>query len=70
MDGKEVRLNVLSAKLSIYIKSSETINLLRREIVNGKLGKFKVAAFPDTFAGVFPVHYLLKTCVLTFWLIV
>ena len=60
MEGEETNQNVLSAKVSIYIKANERIKLLRREIVSGKLGKFKVAAFPDTFEGVLPIYYLFE----------
>lgn len=61
MDGEEVSQNVLSVKVSIYIKSNEAINLLRKEIISGKLGKFKVAAFPDKFEGVVPpIYYLFE----------
>ena len=49
VDGKEV----LSAKLFIKMKSDESGNLnpLRKEICRGKLGKFKVVAYPDNFDG-------------------
>ena len=61
MDGEEISQNVLSVKISIYIKSKEPINLLKKEIIGGKLGKFKVAAFPDKFEGVTPpIYYLFE----------
>ena len=61
MDGEEVSQNVLSVKVSIHIKANEPINLLRKEIISGKLGKFKVAAFPDKFKGVAPpIYYLFQ----------
>lgn len=60
MNGEETNQSVLSAKVSIYIKANERINLLRKEIVSGKLGKFKIAAFPDKFEGVLPIYYLFE----------
>lgn len=59
MDGEEISQNVLSVKVSIYIKSKKPIKLLKKEIISGKLGKFKVAAFPDRFEGVVPPTYYL-----------
>ena len=52
VDGKEVNQAVLSARLFLKLKSADALNLLRKEIGSGKLGKFKVAAFPDAFDGV------------------
>ena len=61
MDGEEISQNVLSVKVSINIKSNAPINLLKKEIISGKLGKFKVAAFPDQFEGVVPpIYYLFE----------
>lgn len=60
MDGKEATQNVLSVNLSLCMESNKLINLLRKEIVNGKLGKFKVAAFPDKLEGLFLTYSILK----------
>ena len=55
MDEKDVNQNVLSARLYLKMKSDDALSLLRKEIGRGKLGKFKVAAFPDIFDGVPPI---------------
>ena len=56
MDGKDVNQSVLSARLYLKKKSDDALSLLRKEIGSGKLGKFKVAAFPDVFDGVPPIY--------------
>ena len=56
MDEKDVNQNVLSARLYLKMKSDDALSLLRKEIGRGKLGKFKVAAFPDIFDGVPPIY--------------
>ena len=56
MDEKVVNQNVLSARLYLKMKSDDSLSLLRKEIGSGKLGKFKVAAFPDVFDGVPPIY--------------
>ena len=61
MDGEEISQNVLSVKVSLYIKSNEPIKLLKKEFISGKLGKFKVAAFPVQLEGVVPpIYYLFE----------
>ena len=55
MDEKDVNQNVLSARLYLKMKD-DALSLLRKEIGSGKLGKFKVAAFPDVFDGVLPIY--------------
>ena len=61
MAGQEVDQKVLSARLFLRDRSSAPlISLLREQIVNGRLGKFKVVAFPDRFKGLPPVYYCLK----------
>ena len=59
--GKETEQKVLSASLLLNRTSGESqmSDLLRTEIVNGKLGKFQVAAFPDKFKGLIFIHYCL-----------
>ena len=71
MAGQEVDQKVLSARLFLCDRSSAPlISLLREQIVNGRLGKFKVVAFPDIFKGLAPVYYCLKFIYFFFFLIV
>ena len=62
MTGQETEQSVLSASLLLYQRSgvSQMNNQLRTEIVNGKLGKFQVAPFPDKFKGSFSIYYCLS----------
>lgn len=60
VDGKENNQKVLSAKLLIKMNPDKSINLLRKKIVSGRLGKFEVVPFPDKFAGVVPIYCLFK----------
>ena len=56
VDGKVVNQSVLSTGLYLKMESDDALSLLRKEIGSGKLGKFKVAAFPDVFDGVSPIY--------------
>lgn len=60
VDGKENNQNVLSTKLFVRMNLDKSVNLLRKEITSGRLGKFEVVSFPDKFAGVVPLYYLFK----------
>lgn len=69
MDEKKDNQKALSARLFIMMKSnkSENLDLLKKELVRGKLGKFEVAAFnivkgpppPTTLSGFFVIFYSL-----------
>lgn len=60
VDGKENNQNVLSTKLFVRMNLDKSVNLLRKEITSGRLGKFEVVSFPDKFAGVVSLYYLFK----------
>ena len=60
VDGKENNQNVLSAKLFVRMNPDKSVNLLRKEITSGRLGKFEVVSFPDKFAGVVSFYYFLS----------
>ena len=60
VDGKENNQNVLSAKLFVRMNPDKSVNLLRKEITSGRLGKFEVVSFPDKFVDVVPLYYLFK----------
>ena len=53
MDGNKVNQKTFSAGIFVMMKShkSENVDLLKKELFRGKLGKFKVAAFPDIVDG-------------------
>lgn len=58
---QEHEQKILSASLLFHQISDESqmSNLLRKDVVNGRLGKFQVVPFPDKFKGLLFIHYCL-----------
>ena len=57
VDGIEVNQKTLSAKLFLKMKSdkADNLDLLKKELTRGRLGKFKVAKFPSIGDGMIPM---------------
>lgn len=53
VDGKKVIQKTLSAKLALEMKlhKPDNLDLLKKELIKGKLGNFKIAKFPSLFDG-------------------